>query len=101
MAKAKEKKRTPSSRSSTQRNTARKSRSGFTPEELRLFPRFLASKTGRWVIAIVVILLLLMLNALVAGRKVDIFFLLTGIELLIGILAFWVFLLYKRTSKTV
>lgn len=49
----------------------------------------------------IVILLLLTLNALIAGRKVDTFFLLTGIELLIGILAFWVYLLYRRTSKTV
>ncbi|NMB28873.1 MAG: hypothetical protein GX991_02290 [Clostridiaceae bacterium] len=102
MAKAKgKKKQTSSSRSSTQRSGVGKSRSGFTPEELRLLPRFLASKIGRWVIAMIVILLLLTLNALIAGRKVDTFFLLTGIELLIGILAFWVYLLYRRTSKTV
>lgn len=101
MAKANKKNNTSSPRSSTRRSTARKSRSEFTPEELRLLPRFLASKTGRWAIALVSALLLLTLNALIAGRNVDLFFVLTGIELLLGILAFWGLLLYRRTSKTV
>ena len=100
MAKAKKnKKRASSSRSPAKSKTARKSRSGFTPAELRLFPRFLASRAGKWTITLVVILLLLTLNALIAGRRVDLFFMLTGIELLIAILVFWVLLLYKRSSK--
>lgn len=97
----KKKKRTSPSRSSKERNTARKPRSGFTPEELRLLPRFLASKGGKWAIAVFVVLLLLTLNALVSGKNVDLFFVLTGVEILIGILAFWIFLLYRRTSKSV
>ncbi len=95
----KKKKRASSSRTSAKNKAARKSRSGFTPEELRLLPRFLASKIGKWTITLVVILVLLTLNALIAGRKVDLFFMLTGIELLIAIFAFWVLLLYKRSSK--
>ncbi len=95
MAKAKKK----SSRSSSKRSKTNKSRSGFTPEELRFFPRFIASKIGRWVIAVLAVLLLLTLNVLIAGKKVDRFFVMTGIELLIGIFVFWILLLYKRASK--
>ncbi|HHW93994.1 MAG TPA: hypothetical protein GX734_05810 [Clostridiaceae bacterium] len=102
MAKAKnKKKRASSSHSSSKSKTNRSSRSGLTPKERQLGKRFLTSKIGRWVIAFFVVLLLLTFNALIAGRRVDLFFMLTGIELLIAIIAFWFFLLLGRSSKKV
>ncbi len=74
-------------------------KSGFTPEELRFRTRFLSSNFGRFVIGLSLFALLLALLALVAGQNINLFFLLTGLALLAAMVAFWLFLLFRRTAR--
>ncbi|HNZ63831.1 MAG TPA: hypothetical protein PKH23_05855 [Bacillota bacterium] len=75
-------------------------KSRFIPDEMRFSRRFITSKAGRWIIAILAVSLLLILDVLIAGKNADLFFVLTGVEGLVGILLIGVLLLYRRASKT-
>ncbi len=73
-------------------------KSGFTPEELKFRKRFLSSVFGKLLIGVLSVVLVVALAALIAGTNTNLFFLLTGIALLVSIIAFWVLLLYKRAT---
>lgn len=77
----------------------KKTKTNFTPEELRLGRRFLASLFGRILIGLGVALLLLLLSALVAGEDAGLFLLLNGMILLAAMIAFWIFLLFSHKSR--
>ncbi|HZK28995.1 MAG TPA: hypothetical protein VFD19_02120 [Clostridia bacterium] len=77
----------------------RRSKSDFTPPELRFWPRFFSSTTGRALTGIVIFGVLILFNILVCGRDSDRFFLMTGIEILVAMTVFWIALLYHRAAR--
>ncbi|NLB51010.1 MAG: hypothetical protein GX809_05455 [Clostridiaceae bacterium] len=76
----------------------KRQKSGFTPPELRLGKRFLSSVFGKLTIGLLTIVVVTLLAALIAGDKLQLFLLLTGIVLLAGIIVFWLLLLFKRAA---
>ncbi len=81
------------------KSPAKKNKAGFTPPELRFRTRFLGSLAGKIVTGILGTALLLLLNTLAAGRNLDLFFLLTGIEGLLAMIGFWLLLLFRRAAR--
>lgn len=93
------KKRADKKASAGKRRPGQGSKSDFTPEELKFWPRFLSSSLGRLLIGSTVSVLLLALLALIAGKNINLFFLLTGLALLAAMVAFWLLLLFKRSAR--
>lgn len=79
--------------------SGKKTKAGFTPDELKWGRRFLSSPFGKLVIGGAVALILPLLAALLAGRNGNLFFLLNGLALLLAMMVFWILLLFRHTSR--
>lgn len=78
------------------KGTGRRKKPVFKPEELKLRKRFLASSTGKLMVSLMLLILVVLVASLIAGRHLSLFLLLIGIALLVVIAAFWFFLLYRH-----
>lgn len=62
------------------------------------FKLFLRSPVGIWVGAILLVAILLSLNALIAGNRLEVFLGLNAFEIIVAAIIIWVILLRRRTE---
>ena len=99
MAAKKKKKKTNKLSSTVKKSGKNKAKPSLPGYEQRFWPRIFASTTGRAVMGVVFSGVLIVFNTLVSGQNGDRFLLMTGIEILIAMIAFWVILLYRRAAR--
>ncbi len=85
-------------RTNTKKSSAKK-KAGFSPPELKLSTRFLASAFGKIVTAVALLTILFVIEIMIAKHNLHLLLLMTGITLLLVMAAFWLYLLLKRAVR--
>lgn len=81
------------------KNTKARRSASFSPPELKLTRRFLASSFGKVLTGMAIGALVLTFEILIAHNNLHLLLLMIGISLLLVMVAFWLYLLLRRAVR--